>query len=104
MKPAVPTFSIRMLLIVALRATPSIYYKARIFSFADMLPVKVFMNMLYNRATQLADRGPNPDLSSVSYENKKKVITCFAARLQISNSTGPQEILNFSDWIFIKIS
>ena len=30
-----------------------------------MLPVKVYISILYNRATQMADRGPYPDLSSV---------------------------------------
>ena len=95
MKPAVPTFSIRMLLIVALRATPSIYFKARIFSFADMLPVKVFMNMLYSRATQLADRGPNPDLSSVSYENKKghHLFRCPFANQQFYWTSGNTKLL-----------
>ena len=39
--------------------------KHRCFSFTDMLPVKVFMSILYSRATQLVDRGPNADLLSI---------------------------------------
>ena len=43
--PAEPTLSIPTLLTAALRVTPlHMYYKARIFSYADMLPV---MSILY---------------------------------------------------------
>ena len=42
--PVKPTLSIPTLLMGVLRVTP-IYYQALIFSFAEMLPVKVFIKV-----------------------------------------------------------
>ena len=63
--PPQPTLSLPTLLTAVLRVTPSYILLNQGFFYSDMLDVKVFMSILYSRATQLADRGPNPDLSSV---------------------------------------
>ena len=80
--PAEPTFSILTLPMGALRATPLyvLYCKARIFSFTDMLPVNVFMFILYSSFTQLSDRGSSSDLSSIKTEPQAPawVIVCAA--------------------------
>ena len=46
--PAEPTLSIPTLLAWTLRVTSSYIFKARIFSFADMLPLEVLMSVLYS--------------------------------------------------------
>ena len=50
--PAEPTHSILTLLMGVCGRRRHIYYKVRIFPFADMLPVKVFMSILYSIATK----------------------------------------------------
>ena len=50
--PAKSTLSIPTLLTVALRVTPPFILKAKIFSYADMLPVMVFMSMSIIAAAQ----------------------------------------------------
>ena len=44
--PAEPTLSIPTLLTGALRVTPCKYHKAKMFSYADMLPVMEFMSFM----------------------------------------------------------
>ena len=55
MKPAKPTLSILTLL---MGAPLAIYYKAVIFSYADMLFAKVLTSILYSSVSQTMDRDP----------------------------------------------
>ena len=81
--PAEPTLSIPTLLTGALRVTRCIYYKARIFSWANMLSVKAFMFILYSRGVKLVGFWGPHFIYEQSYRGPHEVLG-----LEITTSLG----------------